>query len=182
MRALSRKYVNLFVQRLMGQRKVSAHTLASYRDTFRLLLKFAEAELHRRALELELTNLPHRSLRRFWTISNPRAGMSPAASTSGSPRSARSSGLPQSRHRNTRCWSSVSWRHPRNDGCVRCRLPRSNRDQRTADSTGSKHMDRPPRLCTASPRGADRPAVLRNYRLEATGRDAWDRRPCPLRM
>ena len=46
-----------FVQRLMGQRKVSAHTLASYRDTFRLLLKFAEAELHRRASELALTDL-----------------------------------------------------------------------------------------------------------------------------
>jgi hypothetical protein len=46
-----------FVQRLMGQRKVSAHALSSYRDTFRLLLKFAEAELHRRASELALTDL-----------------------------------------------------------------------------------------------------------------------------
>lgn len=54
-----------FVQRLMGQRKVSAHTLASYRDTFRLLLKFAEAELHRRASELALTDLTAPFVARF---------------------------------------------------------------------------------------------------------------------
>src|SRR2546423_6733426 len=46
-----------FVQRLMAQRKVSQHTLASYRDTFRLLLKFAEEHLHRRASELTLQDL-----------------------------------------------------------------------------------------------------------------------------
>lgn len=34
-----------FTQRLMAQRQVSAHTIASYRDTFRLLLKFAEQRL-----------------------------------------------------------------------------------------------------------------------------------------
>jgi len=34
-----------FTQRLMAQRKVSAHTISSYRDTFRLLLKFAERPL-----------------------------------------------------------------------------------------------------------------------------------------
>ena len=36
-----------FTQRLMAQRKVSAHTISSYRDTFRLLLKFAERRLKR---------------------------------------------------------------------------------------------------------------------------------------
>jgi integrase/recombinase XerD len=34
-----------FTQRLMAQRQVSPHTLSSYRDTFRLLLKFAEKRL-----------------------------------------------------------------------------------------------------------------------------------------
>ncbi len=29
-----------FTQRLMAQRRASAHTIASYRDTFRLLLRF----------------------------------------------------------------------------------------------------------------------------------------------
>jgi site-specific recombinase XerD len=36
-----------FTQRLMQQKKVSPHTLCSYRDTFRLLLRFAHKRLHR---------------------------------------------------------------------------------------------------------------------------------------
>jgi site-specific recombinase XerD len=35
-----------FTDRLLRQRQVSPHTMASYRDTFRLLLKFAHARLH----------------------------------------------------------------------------------------------------------------------------------------
>ena len=31
-----------FTQRLMQQRQASAHTIASYRDTFRLLLQFVQ--------------------------------------------------------------------------------------------------------------------------------------------
>ena len=36
----------LFTQRLMQQRQVSPHTISSYRDTFRLLLTFAQERLH----------------------------------------------------------------------------------------------------------------------------------------
>jgi site-specific recombinase XerD len=36
-----------FTQRLMQQRQVSPHTIGSYRDTFRQLLKFAERTLHK---------------------------------------------------------------------------------------------------------------------------------------
>lgn len=35
-----------FTQRLMQQRQVSPHTISSYRDTFRLFLKFAQQRLH----------------------------------------------------------------------------------------------------------------------------------------
>lgn len=35
-----------FTQRLMRQRQVSPHTISSYRDTFRLLLRFAHQQLH----------------------------------------------------------------------------------------------------------------------------------------
>jgi site-specific recombinase XerD len=35
-----------FMQRLMQQKRVSAHTIRSYRDTFRLLLHFARKRLH----------------------------------------------------------------------------------------------------------------------------------------
>lgn len=35
-----------FLQRLMQQRQASPHTISSYRDTFRMLLKFAQQQLH----------------------------------------------------------------------------------------------------------------------------------------
>src|SRR6202171_1818905 len=35
-----------FTQRLMQQRQASPHTIISYRDTFRMLLKFAQERLH----------------------------------------------------------------------------------------------------------------------------------------
>ncbi len=36
-----------FTQRLMQERQVSSHTICSYRDTFRLLLKFTQQRLHK---------------------------------------------------------------------------------------------------------------------------------------
>ena len=36
-----------FTQRLMQQRQASPHTIGSYRDTFRQLLKFAEKRLYK---------------------------------------------------------------------------------------------------------------------------------------
>ena len=49
-----------FTQRLMHQRQASAHTIASYRDTFRMLLQFAHKRLRKApsALDLEDINAP----------------------------------------------------------------------------------------------------------------------------
>jgi integrase/recombinase XerD len=46
-----------FTQRLMAQRRVSAHTIGSYRDTFRLLLLFAQRQLRKPPSALSLTDL-----------------------------------------------------------------------------------------------------------------------------
>ncbi len=46
-----------FTQRLMAQRRASAHTIASYRDTFRLLLRFAQRQLRKAPSVLSLTDL-----------------------------------------------------------------------------------------------------------------------------
>src|SRR6516164_6108259 len=46
-----------FTQRLMQQRQASAHTIASYRDTFRLLLQFAQKHLHRAPSTLALEDI-----------------------------------------------------------------------------------------------------------------------------
>src|ERR1700730_4100048 len=48
---------SFFTTRLMTQRKVSPHTIASYRDTFRLLLQFAQKRLGKAPSQLGLDNL-----------------------------------------------------------------------------------------------------------------------------
>src|ERR1700693_3181349 len=48
---------SFFTTRLMMQRKVSTHTIASYRDTFRLLLQFAQKRLHKAPSQLGLDDL-----------------------------------------------------------------------------------------------------------------------------
>jgi site-specific recombinase XerD len=49
-----------FTQRLMQERRVSPHTISSYRDTFRLFLKFTQQRLHKppSALEFEEIDAP----------------------------------------------------------------------------------------------------------------------------
>jgi site-specific recombinase XerD len=46
-----------FTHRLMQQRQASAHTIASYRDTFRLLLQFAQKQLHKAPSKLAMEDI-----------------------------------------------------------------------------------------------------------------------------
>jgi integrase/recombinase XerD len=46
-----------FTQRLIRQRNVSPHTIASYRDTFRLLLQFTQRHLKIPPSDLELRHI-----------------------------------------------------------------------------------------------------------------------------
>jgi site-specific recombinase XerD len=46
-----------FTQRLMQQRQASPHTIASYRDTFRLLFRFTEKRLHKPPSRLTLEEI-----------------------------------------------------------------------------------------------------------------------------
>ena len=48
---------SFFTQRLIAQRKASPHTIASYRDTFRLLLRFAQKRLHKSPSQLAMGDL-----------------------------------------------------------------------------------------------------------------------------
>src|SRR5699024_889881 len=54
---LARLLQRFFVQRLVQQRRASTCTIASYRDTFRLLLRFAEHHLGHSAWTLRLCDL-----------------------------------------------------------------------------------------------------------------------------
>lgn len=46
-----------FTDRLMHQRRASPHTIASYRDTFRLLLRFAQQRLRKEPEALAIKDL-----------------------------------------------------------------------------------------------------------------------------
>ena len=46
-----------FLDRLMQQRRVSQHTVVSYRDTFRLLLQFAQKRLRKSPSSLTVSDL-----------------------------------------------------------------------------------------------------------------------------
>ncbi len=48
---------SFFTDRLMNQRQVSSHTIASYRDTFRLLIRFAHKKLKKPPAKLVLDDL-----------------------------------------------------------------------------------------------------------------------------
>ena len=48
---------NFFVERMINQRQASPYTISSYRDTFRLLLQFAQRRLHKPPSRLALEDL-----------------------------------------------------------------------------------------------------------------------------
>jgi site-specific recombinase XerD len=54
---LSKLLEAFFRKRLISQRRVSPHTIASYRDTFRLLLVFAQQRMKRPPSQLALKDL-----------------------------------------------------------------------------------------------------------------------------
>ncbi|HET6951747.1 MAG TPA: tyrosine-type recombinase/integrase [Acidimicrobiales bacterium] len=57
MSALAPVLEGFFTERLIGQRRASAHTVASYRDTFRLLLGFAQRHTGKAPSKLDLADL-----------------------------------------------------------------------------------------------------------------------------
>ena len=56
---------SFFIDRLQQQRNASAHTIAAYRDTFRLLLTFAKDDMRKAPSDLELGDLDVPFLVRF---------------------------------------------------------------------------------------------------------------------
>ncbi len=57
MTALAPVLQAFFTDRLIAQRQVSGHTVAAYRDTFRLLLAFAQARTGTAPCDLHLDDL-----------------------------------------------------------------------------------------------------------------------------
>ena len=57
MTALAPTLEAFFTDRLMNQRQASPHTIAAYRDTFRLLLRFAAHRTGKQPSSLDLSDL-----------------------------------------------------------------------------------------------------------------------------
>jgi integrase/recombinase XerD len=57
MSALAPLLQTFFTDRLIAQRRASSHTIASYRDTFRMLLGFATTATHKRPSTLDIADL-----------------------------------------------------------------------------------------------------------------------------
>ena len=78
-----------FTERLMKQQQVSPNTIAAHRDTFRLLVSFAQKRLRKKPSELSLDDLDApNSSRSFSIILKAIAEMRRGAVTSGYPASA----------------------------------------------------------------------------------------------
>jgi hypothetical protein len=89
-----------FTERLVTRQGASPHTVAGYRDTFRLLFQFTTARLCRAPSALRLEDLDAApSWKRSSTTSNGIAVTGRAPATNGSRRSTRSSGTWPSRNR-----------------------------------------------------------------------------------
>lgn len=65
MTALAPTLQTFFTDRLMQQRQVSPHTIAAYRDTFRLLLSYAAAQTGKKPHHLDLADLDAPLIGRF---------------------------------------------------------------------------------------------------------------------
>jgi integrase/recombinase XerD len=76
-----------FTDRLIRQRRVSPHTIASYRDTFRLLLAYLHRTTGTPPSKLEIRDVDLATIGRFFSTWSSGAGTPPAPATSGSPRS-----------------------------------------------------------------------------------------------
>jgi site-specific recombinase XerC len=57
MTALAPTLEVFFTERLMGQKRASRHTIAAYRDTFRLLLAFAQRRSGKAPCRLDFDDL-----------------------------------------------------------------------------------------------------------------------------
>ena len=119
MTALAPTLQAFFTDRLIGQRDASRHTVAGYRDTWRLLLDFAAAApASSPPSSTSPTSTPRWSASSS-TTSSTTAATAPAPATTGSPRSGpcsprQRSAIPSTPPPSARCWPSLPKRYQRN--------------------------------------------------------------------
>ncbi len=98
-----------FAERLLQQQAVSPRTVAAYRDTFRLLLGYAERQLGKPPAKLVLEDVDAELILASWLTSKPSVTTRCVAAMRGSLRSGPLPGTSQSSARRPCCSSSASW-------------------------------------------------------------------------
>jgi integrase len=176
-----------FTQRLITQRNASPHTIASYRDTFRLLLAFAQHHTGKQPHQLDFDDLDAPLIGAFLThLEHDRHN---SARTRNNQLAAihslyRYAALEHPEHAATiaRVMAIPTKRYQRK----RDLLPDPRRDQGVAQSPGPHQLARAPRPRAHAPGDPDRAARLRTHipanqrhqpdHRRARARD-WERRP-----
>ena len=90
MSALAPTLEAYFTGRLIGQRRASPHTVAAYRDAWRLLLSYAVARAGKQPSQLDIADLDAPLIAGFLPIWSKSAATAPGPATRGCPPSARS--------------------------------------------------------------------------------------------
>jgi Phage integrase, N-terminal SAM-like domain len=127
-----------FTERLMRQRNVSANTIASYRDTFRLLFMFAQVRLRKSPSALTLADLDATIIGAFLTDLEVKRGAS-----------AKTLVVARARHTEQALRQATG------------ALPDAPRDRGGSRRARSNDVARPPRSHLAAGRGPDGLAPLR---------------------
>lgn len=95
MSALAPTLEAFFTDRLLNEKGASPHTIAAYRDTFRLLLSFAQKRTGKQPCKLQIEDLAAQLIGAFLTTSSTTAATAPAPATPGWRRSTRCSASPR---------------------------------------------------------------------------------------
>ena len=95
MTALAPVLQAFFTERLITQRQVSSHTVAAYRDSFRLLLGFAQQRTGTEPCDLRLDDLDAALIGAFLEHCGATAATARGPATRGCPRSIRCSATPR---------------------------------------------------------------------------------------
>ena len=151
-----------FTDRLITQRQASPNTIAAYRHTFRLLLRFAAERTGTPPSELDIARARRAADRRVPRPprTRPRTTRSRPATT-GSRRSTRCSPTSRCTTPSTPTRSQRVLAIPHKRTKEPADLPHRPRGRRAARRLRPEHLDRPPRPRDARAHDPDRPADLR---------------------
>ena len=169
-----------FTERLISQRDASPRTVASYRDTFRLLLAFAQQQTGKTPCQLDFADLDAPLIAAFLTHleERPRQQSPQPEQPAGGdplPLPLRRAAAPRARRHDRQGDRDPTQALPTQEH----QLPRHTRDQGAARSAGLQHLARSPRPRPAADSDPDRATRLGTDRPQTPRHHPGHPRPPP---